>query len=393
MKSFQYKKALALLLPTLAAGSAYAQTYTTPKDAVTAPSLILMMGVVAIVLLFVIIALVVLMNTLPDFFKEAKSGNSSSIKSLVVFFMLGLLSLGVASAQNPVDSTAVAGGAVTNIISGNVGVFDVAYWVLFLVILVEIILILAIAGTFVSRLSALERGKASERGEIRLSWWDKFNKAKAIEEEEKIQFDHVYDGIRELDNSLPPWWVYGFYATILFAGIYLWRYHIVHTAPLPAEEYKIALNEAEIAKTEYLKKISGGNTKAIDENNVELLTDASDISTGKSLYTINCVTCHGPLGEGGVGPNFTDDYWIHGGGVKEIFKTIKYGVPEKGMVPWKDNFNPKQIAQLTGYIKSLKGTNPPKGKEPQGTLYKEEVTSTPADTVKAKADTTKAAKK
>jgi cytochrome c oxidase cbb3-type subunit III len=95
---------------------------------------------------------------------------------------------------------------------------------------------------------------------------------------------------------------------------------------------------------------------------------------GKSIYKTACAVCHGNAGEGLVGPNMTDDYWIHGGSIKDIFKVIKYGVIDKGMKPWKDDYSPNQIAQLSSYIKSMRGTNPPNPKEPQGELYKEAVT-------------------
>lgn len=381
MKYIQNKKGLSLLLMMITTGGLYAQNYTGESTPITPPALIGIMGVLALVLLFVVIALLVAMANLPNLFKETPQNNknNTSANSLIIFFLAGVLSLGSVYAQAPADSAAVAsGGAIENIMKGNINVFDVSFWILFAVVLCEILVILGISILWLSRLFNTENRLAAEKGGVRLSWWERFNDSKSLQEEKNIQLDHVYDGIRELDNSLPPWWLYGFYVSILFSAIYIWRYHIVYTAPLSEEEYNIAVNEGEIAKSEYMKKSSGGSTKAIDENSVELLADASDISAGKSLYTVNCVTCHGSLGEGGVGPNFTDEYWIHGGSIKDVFKLIKYGAPEKGMVPWKDNFSPKQIAQIASFIKSLKGTNPPKAKEPQGDLYKEEATASAA---------------
>jgi len=201
-----------------------------------------------------------------------------------------------------------------------------------------------------------------------ISWWDKFNKFKPIEQEVNIDLGHDYDGIRELDNRLPPWWLYGFYCTIFFAVIYLWRYHVSHTAPLSGEEYQLAVQEAEVKRAEYLKKAANN----VDENTVKYLSESSALASGQKIFESTCFPCHGKKGEGGVGPNLTDDYWLHGGAVKDIFKTVKYGVPEKGMKSWKDDYSPSQIAEVVSYIKSLKGTNPPNSKPPQGTLYQEE---------------------
>lgn len=202
----------------------------------------------------------------------------------------------------------------------------------------------------------------------RVSFWDKMNKLKPIEQEESITLHHEYDGIRELDNRLPPWWLYGFYISIFFAVIYIWRYHVSHTAPLSVEELQIAMAKADEQKAEYLKK-SANN---VDENTVKVLTDAADITGGAKVFTQNCAACHGKAGEGIVGPNLTDDYWLHGGSIKDVFKTIKYGWPEKGMRSWKDDLSPVQIAQVSSYIKSIHGSNPPNAKAQQGELYKED---------------------
>jgi cytochrome c oxidase cbb3-type subunit 3 len=180
----------------------------------------------------------------------------------------------------------------------------------------------------------------------RVSVWDKMNKFRPVEQEADITLGHEYDGIRELDNRLPPWWLYGFYASIIFAGIYLWRYHVSHTAPLSIEELQIAMTQADEQKALYLKK-SANN---VDENTVKLLTAAADIAGGEKVYIQNCAACHGKAGEGIVGPNLTDDYWLHGGGIKDVFKTVKYGWPEKGMRSWKDDLSPVRIAQVTSYI-------------------------------------------
>jgi cytochrome c oxidase cbb3-type subunit 3 len=198
-------------------------------------------------------------------------------------------------------------------------------------------------------------------------WWVKINSFRSMQEEEAIALDHNYDGIRELDNKLPPWWLYGFYLTIFVAIVYLWRYHVSHTAPLSKEEFTIAMAKAEVEKEEYLAHAANN----VDENTVKLLTDGASLEGGKKIFTSVCAACHAADGGGGVGPNLTDDFWLHGGGIKDVFKTIKYGWPEKGMKSWKDDFSPVQLAQLASYVRSLKGTHPATPKEAQGESYKE----------------------
>jgi cytochrome c oxidase cbb3-type subunit 3 len=195
---------------------------------------------------------------------------------------------------------------------------------------------------------------------------DKLNASVEIEHEEEIMLTHNYDGIRELDNNLPPWWKYGFYVTIVFAFAYMIHFHISKTGDLQTAEFnkEVAKGEAEVA--EFLKN-SASN---VDETNVTLLTSESDLNASKEIFTSICATCHGKQGEGNsIGPNLTDEYWLHGGSIQDVFKTIKYGWPDKGMQSWKDAYSPVQIAQLASFVKSLKGTNPPNAKEKQGELY------------------------
>jgi cytochrome c oxidase cbb3-type subunit 3 len=202
----------------------------------------------------------------------------------------------------------------------------------------------------------------------RISWWSRFNKFKPLDQESDIDLGHEYDGIRELNNRLPPWWLYGFYLTIVFAGIYLWRYHVSHTAPLSKEEYEIAVQRADEKVKNYLKQ----KGDAIDENTVTRLGE-TDVAEGKRMFQTSCISCHNEGGAGNVGPNLTDDYWLHGGDIKSVFKTIKYGI--NAMPTWQNSYSNKQIAQLASYVKSLHGTNPPNAKAPQGELDKDESTN------------------
>ncbi len=207
------------------------------------------------------------------------------------------------------------------------------------------------------------------------TWWNKINSFRPVSEEKDMLLDHDYDGIRELDNRLPPWWIYGFYLTIIVGCIYLYRYHVSGSGALQTGEYLVAVQKAEIEKEEYLKHAAN----KVDESTVTLITDAGKLGEGKKLFVSTCAACHRPDGGGVVGPNLTDDYWLHKGGIKDIFKTIKYGVPEKGMKSWQEDFNPGQLALLASYIKSIRGTNPASPKEPQGDIYNEE-TTVPKDT-------------
>lgn len=198
--------------------------------------------------------------------------------------------------------------------------------------------------------------------------WQKLQDSRPIEEEAEIDLDHNYDGIRELDNNLPPWWVWGFYITIGFAVVYLFRYHVSGSAPLSAEEYRIEMTQAEIDKEEYLKNAAN----LVDENSVTALTDESALKDGQALFMTNCAVCHAKDGGGGVGPNLVDQYWIHGGSISDVFSTIKYGVPAKGMIPWKDQLGASDMQKLASYILSIQGNPAENPKEAQGELYEPE---------------------
>ncbi|HLV13996.1 MAG TPA: cbb3-type cytochrome c oxidase N-terminal domain-containing protein [Xanthomarina sp.] len=192
--------------------------------------------------------------------------------------------------------------------------------------------------------------------------------SKPIEKEHEIVLDHNYDGIRELDNDLPPWWLYGFYASIVFAAIYLIKYE-VFDGENQYDELKTEYAQAQIAIEEYKKTAKN----LVDFNTVEVLTSAADLSNGKAIYETNCVACHQSDGGGGIGPNLTDEYWILGGGIKNVFKTISEGGRNgKGMIAWKQSLKPLEIAQVASYVLQLQGNTPEKPKEAEGEIWKEE---------------------
>lgn len=181
-----------------------------------------------------------------------------------------------------------------------------------------------------------------------------------IEEEHKILLEHEYDGIQELDNNLPPWWVWGFYATIVFSFIYLFNYHIFGVSDLQIKAYDKEMKVAEKEVQAYLKKMA----MDVDETSATLLTESSDLAEGASIFAANCVACHKSQGEGEIGPNLTDKNWIYGYDIKEVFKTVKYGTAN-GMPEHSSKFNPVQIQQVASYVLSLPETA---GKAAQGDI-------------------------
>ena len=195
--------------------------------------------------------------------------------------------------------------------------------------------------------------------------YDRLTDAVPVRAETAIVLDHEYDGVRELDNNLPPWWKGLFVVTVAFAPVYLYVNQFAYFSQSSAEAYEAEMTLAEAKVKAYLAT----QENAVDESNVELLVEATALGQGQALFTAKCAPCHGKAAEGGIGPNLTDDYWIHGGDIKDVFRTIKHGVPEKGMIPWKNELRPRAMQELASYILSLQGTNPPNGKEPEGERY------------------------
>ncbi|HLW29413.1 MAG TPA: c-type cytochrome [Brumimicrobium sp.] len=186
--------------------------------------------------------------------------------------------------------------------------------------------------------------------------------ATPIEEEHKVDLGHDYDGIRELDNPMPPWWVALFVVTIIFSVVYVFHYHILGTGDLQEAEYNRAMAKAKIEVAEYRKK----NAMNVDETNATLMEEVSDLMAGKALYQNNCAVCHKEDGSGEIGPNLTDGYWNYGGDVKDVFKVIKEGAP-KGMPAHESTFNPIQIQQVASYVLHFDEVSQADGgKEPEG---------------------------
>ncbi|MGN7785339.1 cbb3-type cytochrome c oxidase N-terminal domain-containing protein [Niabella sp. 22666] len=318
-----------------------------------------------------------------DLYKKRKN-NKNTTGQVVKSLLVGFLSLGALQVFGQDGSEAAAP------VTGSFSDVHIFRFLLFGIITLELITIFVLVYwiRFFTGIEELQREKGFER-KTKLkdasSWWSRVNKMKPMEEEASLDVGHSYDGIKELDNVTPPWFTIAFIASIIFGIGYLWHYHVSKAGPNQYEEYEIAVTKANLEKEAYMK-LKGD---AINENTVTML-DAAGIDAGKALYTSNCSACHGNAGQGGVGPNLTDDYWLHGGSIGDVFKTIKLGVVEKGMMSWKDVFSAEQIAQLASYIKSTHGSKPAGAKEPQGELYKETPKTENAE--QAKADTTQTAK-
>jgi cytochrome c oxidase cbb3-type subunit 3 len=258
----------------------------------------------------------------------------------------------------------------------NYGDFDTLYIKVMSVII--LILILIVVGLLYITLVAMKKiNKPESAQEEERTTVEKLFSLHSLKHEKELMLDENFDGIVELDNPTPPWFNFMFYTTIVVAIIYGLWYH-AGSGKLQTAEYEDQIAEAEVAKTAYLKKV--GN--AIDESNVKVIADAKQLTEGKDLFVAKCAVCHKADGGGAVGPNLTDEYWIHGGQVSDIFKTIKYGVTGKGMIAWEKSLNGLQMAQLSSYILTLQGTNPIDGLPPKGTKMEVSTDSTKTSDVK-----------
>lgn len=211
---------------------------------------------------------------------------------------------------------------------------------------------------------AATKAKQKEKRAHLKQWWNNVMGLRPLSEEEDLVIDHAYDDIRELDNPTPAWFMGLFYATMVFGVVYLSVYHVFGWGMNQDDEYKKEMRVAEQERKAYL----ASQVDNVDENSVEVDKSPEVLAEGKAIFDQNCIACHGAVGEGGIGPNLTDNYWLHGASIKDVFKTIKRGVPDKGMIAWEQQLSPSKIAQVANYILSLQGTNPPNAKAPQGDL-------------------------
>jgi cytochrome c oxidase cbb3-type subunit 3 len=271
--------------------------------------------------------------------------------------------------------------------AGGISTATVFYIVAGMVMVVAL-LMLVTAFNLLQVLKALTRREAEDRARregVALaeppSWWAAlWNRLNSFVPREKegdlLMKDHAYDGIQELDNHLPPWWKWLLYGSIIWAAGYLIVYHVTNDLPLMAEEY-----ENEVKQAAELKKQFASTTPAvaIDENTLSYSPEPAILAKGKQIFVNNCASCHKEDGGGNIGPNLTDEYWIHGAGIRDIFNVVKTGVIEKGMIAWSAVLSPEQIRDVSFYIVSIGGTNPPGAKAPQGEKYSETVPA-PADT-------------
>lgn len=297
------------------------------------------------------------------------------MKKMISFFaaLLGITSASVAQSATEAPAASVWDDPMLT--------FYVAIGFIFVVVL----LVLLVAIYMLQVIKVMTRQSAQERAsklgieyKEEPSFWSKLwkesNDFVPLEKESDIMLDHSYDGIRELDNHLPPWWKWLFYLSIVFAGVYLLFYHVTDTLPLPTQEYQ---NEVALAQEQAKKMQAANPVAAIDETNVTVTLDALAIADGKQTFLNNCASCHRKDGGGDIGPNLTDEYWKHGGDIKDIFKVVRHGVQGTNMIAWEGFISPEKMQNVSSYILTLKGSNPENPKKPEGEIYK------PAGEVKA----------
>jgi len=322
------------------------------------------MMVVAVVLGFVVYTMGQVLITLTKQVLE-KQKQAKSAATILLILLLSLAN-GNTYAQEATDATTEA----VKVLPNYGGLTPTAFWSLITVIGTEVLVILVLL-LFINRMKQELFPVAEKRKLPLLDWWKRMDKkfftnAIAVEKETDIELEHNYDGIKELDNSLPPWWKWGFIITIVFSFVYLLNFHVLGEGKNPTEEYEAELAKAKIQLEAYNAK----NKDRVDEANLKM-ADASGIAKGKEIFQTMCWACHGKEGEGGTGPNLTDDYWLHKGSLSDIYLSIKHGYPDKGMQAWEKQYSPKDILDLASFIKSIHGSNPPNAKPAQGDLFTE----------------------
>ncbi len=360
--NIRFKRTIVTVVPILGSLAAMAQAAPAAAPAAEAAtdsvSLLwwMIIGVMAVLLVAVMLLGNVLVNV-------AKAVAAQSKAATVVAL---LLITSVAFGQNAAPAAAPA----TESAFGDWNLVMAA--VVLIALLTSVIILLFRIRRMLSALVPADSKAAEEK--VIPQFLDNFNASVSIEKEKDILLDHNYDGIKELDNNLPPWWKYSFYISIVWAIAYLVYYHI-GSGPSSHDEFVAEMEKGKAEVAAYIK----AHPAKVDENSVTM-ADAAGIAEGKTIYTTNCKPCHGENGEGVVGPNLTDDYWIHGGSMSEVFKSVKYGWPAKGMKSWEADLKPEEIKNVVSYIKSIRGTNPANAKVAEGTLYVEGGAATTAAT-------------
>ncbi len=322
------------------------------------------------VILALIIAIIVLASSIinlsqSDYFKKKlieqshkeKSGTSSTIIAIIAFFgiMAGNNQSLAFSFMHSAEATEKSPWLL-------VEQSDLYYLVTIIVILLLVVFYLKRMFNNLMEMIHPKVEKIDEAPQTLTKINKVLNDIVPIEEEHTILMHHEYDGIKELDNNLPPWWIAMFFVTIIFAVVYLFNFHVFKTGDLQLAEYNKEMKKADKEVKAYLSEMSMN----VDETSATLMTGSDDLSQGKALFEINCVTCHNPKGEGNIGPNLTDKFWLYGADIKEVFKTIKTGTPN-GMPEHNSKFNPIQIQQVASFVLSLPEV---KGKEAQGVEVK-----------------------
>ncbi len=364
LKKLAFNKWLLLLLFTFLLSNVNAQAVAQNAVVSLTPNILAspLFWVFAFAILGLLLVIIAIGGVLVGLVNNKIAKQFKNTLPIIFFFFI----LGIGSSQAQTVSSTVAPNPITQI----AGALDpTTIMILMLVVAIELFVILYLFAILQKMLIALGYKTKAESKWTYAAIMKRMTKAIPLDREAEVATDHNYDGIIELDNSLPPWWVYMFYGTIIFAITYM-IYFNFFDGPTQKMEYDTEVAQALVNKNEFLKKAAA----SVDETSVVSLTDAAALAKGKSSFITKCATCHGQHGEGLVGPNLTDAYWIHGGGIKDIFKTIKYGWPEKGMISWESQIMPMEMQQIASYIITLKGTNPANPKAPQGTIYVEAAT-------------------
>lgn len=303
------------------------------------------------------------------------------LSSLLVFFLIGTAV--PLMAQESSGSPSFAADPLNHPLFPLIFVTALMFITIILVVIValQLLRILDVFAEEAAREAAKRKGVPYVKP---VSWWerlwDDFNASVPVDKESQIDLGHEYDGIRELDNHLPPWWKGILYGSIIWAVGYLLVYHVIASLPLSGAEYE---DEMAIAADELRAYRAAQPVALIDESTLEYTPDAEILAKGAKVFSgNNCQQCHRMDGGGNaIGPNLTDPYWIHGGSIRDVFKTINIGVIEKGMPAWGKVMSPTDVRDVAFYVMSLQGTNPEGAKKAQGNLFDQPVS---ADTTKVR---------